>query len=106
VRLLPPQPLLGDIVRTSLVVWVGLHFAFASAIVWGAEGGSPLALSPVVAAPLLVLVVVIAHLDRTSRGLSLFLANLGFSSRAVGLVVLGVAGAAEVALQTLVRLVL
>lgn len=85
--------------RTTLFIWVGLHVAFAI----GAE--DPAVLSPVVAALLLVLVVVVGHLDRASRGMTLLLANLGFSSRFVGVLVLVVAGAAELVLQTAVRLV-
>jgi len=102
VRLLPPQPILGDVVRTTLVIWVGFHFAFA--IGGGGQGGSPLALAPVVAGVLLALVVGASHLDRSSRGVTLLLANLGFSSAKVALLALAVAGLAEVGLQIVVRL--
>lgn len=97
-RRLPPPPLLGDVVRTTLFIWVALHVAFAI----GAQ--SPRAVSPPITATLLALVVLIAHLDRKSRGLSLLLANLGFSPRGVALVVLGVAGTAEAVLQAFFRL--
>lgn len=98
-RLLPPQPLLGDVVRTTLWIWFGLHVAFAIG------GGSPAALSPVAAVVLLILVAVVSHMDRASRGLNLLLANLGYSGRGLGLLVLAVAGAAEALLQTVSRLV-
>ena len=100
---LPPQPLLGDIVRTTLVIWVGLHIA--SAIGGGGVAGNPLVPAPAVEAILLALVVVFSHLDRSSRGLTLFLANLGFSPVRVGLLVLAVAGGAELALRFLVGMV-
>ena len=98
-KLLPPEPLLRDLVRTTLWIWVGLHVAFALG------GGGAGALSPLVGSLLLAIVVMLAHLDRASRGLALLLANLGYSSRRIGLLVLVVAGVAEAALQTAVRLV-
>jgi len=95
---LPPQPFVGDVVRSALWVWLGLHVAFA----FGAE--NPAALPPVVVVALLALVVVVTHVDRRARGLSLFLANLGFSPRRMSVLVLATAGAAEAVLQTVSRL--
>jgi hypothetical protein len=86
------------VVRTTLWIWFGLHVAFAIG------AGGPSALSPAVAGTLLVLTVVMSHLDRASRGLNLFLANLGFSGRRLALLVVGVAGAAEAVAQTIQRL--
>ncbi|HSG07413.1 MAG TPA: hypothetical protein VLA36_03580 [Longimicrobiales bacterium] len=101
-RLFPPQPFLGDVVRTTLVIWVGFHFAFA--VGGGGPEGSALALPPVVAGVLLALVVGASHLDRSARGVTLFLANLGLSTAKVSLLALAVAGLAEMGLQIVVRL--
>ena len=94
-RLLPPAPFFRDLVLTSLWFWVGLRVA--SAIGGGFSGLR----SPVVAVPLVLLVGLLAHLDRKSRGLGLLMANLGFSWRRLTLLVLGVAGLAEGAFQLL-----
>jgi len=87
------------VIRTTLWIWLGLHLAVAIG------GGNPGALSPVVACALLAVVVLLSHLDRASRGLNLLLANLGFSRRDVGLLVLAIAGTAEAVLQVVVRMV-
>jgi hypothetical protein len=92
-RILPPAPLLADLVRTTLWIWAGLHLAFAFAGV-----GSTGPMAPVTIGMLLGLAVLFVHLDRKSRGLDLFLANLGFPGRHLGILSLAVAAAAEVTL--------
>jgi len=81
-RRLPPRPFLDDIVRTALWIWLGLHVAFAI-------GGAQIVVSPVVSVALLAILVGLGHLDRSSRGMTLLLANLGFSPRQMALLVLG-----------------
>ena len=111
--LLPPAPFRGALVRRTALVWVGLHFAFALAILWDGGGGmrtpgaaDAVRLHPLAVSWLLAGVVLAVHLDVVRQGEGIFLANLGYSrARLTGLVLL-VAGVLEVALQAVAPTVL